>query len=191
MTVKRGVLAALAIVIILGIAVALSGRELVDSEAPQKADIVAVIGGDYKGNRITKAAELVRQGYAPRVLVSGAGSQYGHFESDLAIAYAVEKGYPREIFVALQYPSLSTADEARAVAARMRQMGVHKYLLVTSDFHTARATRVFRREAPDLEVHPVAAPDPDWNNGRWWVTREGRKTWFFETVKTVAERLGI
>jgi uncharacterized SAM-binding protein YcdF (DUF218 family) len=191
MTVKRGILAALALAIVAILAVALSGRELVNSESPQKADIVAVIGGDYKGNRITKAAELVRHGYAPRVLVSGAGGQYGHMESELAIAYAVEKGYPRDIFIGLQYPALSTTDEARAVTARLRQMGVHTYLLVTSDYHSARATRVFRRVAPDLEVHPVAAPDPDWNNGRWWITREGRKTWFFETVKTLTDRLGI
>lgn len=191
MTVKRGILAALALTIVAILAVALSGRELVHSEAPQKADIVSVIGGDYKGNRITKAAELVRQGYAPKVLVSGAGGQYGHLESELAIAYAVEKGYPRNIFIGLEYPALSTTDEARAVTARLRQMGVHKYLLVTSDFHTARAARVFRREAPDLEVHPIAAPDPDWNNGHWWSSREGRKLWFFETAKTVADRLGI
>jgi hypothetical protein len=42
------------------------GTILVNGEKPQKADIVVVIGGDYKGNRITTGAELVREGYQHR-----------------------------------------------------------------------------------------------------------------------------
>jgi uncharacterized SAM-binding protein YcdF (DUF218 family) len=70
-------------------------------------------------------------------------------------------------------------------------MGVHKYLLVTSDFHTARASRIFRREGPRLELHAISAADPDWQNGQWWKNREGRKIWFSEAVKTIAEHLRI
>jgi uncharacterized SAM-binding protein YcdF (DUF218 family) len=195
MTARRWRLAAVivfaAILCAAAAALLFSGAILVNAEAPQKADIVVVIGGDYKGNRIMKGAELVRQGFAPEVLSSGSGDMYGSFESDLAIAYAVSHGYPRSDFISLQYPALSTADEARAVIARLRRMGVHKYLLVTSDYHTGRAGRVFRREGRDLEVHTIAAPDPNWNNGRWWSTREGRKLWLNEMMKTVADRFGI
>lgn len=167
------------------------GAVLVNAGAPQKADIVVVIGGDFKGNRIVKGADLVRQGYAPKVLSSGSGDIYGHFECDLAIGYAVDRGYPPDTFTCLRYPALNTIDEARAVIARLRELGVHKYLLVTSDYHTGRASRIFRREASDLEEHTVSAPDPDWNGGQWWKNREGRKIWFYEMIKTVTERFGI
>jgi uncharacterized SAM-binding protein YcdF (DUF218 family) len=167
------------------------GAILVNGEKPQKADIVVVIGGDYKGNRITKGAELVREGYAPKVLASGSGGMYGMFESDLEIGYAVGRGYPRDSFISVQFPALSTVDEARIVIAKMRQLGVHKYLLVTSDYHTARAGRVFRRQGRDLEEHTIAAPDPAWNNGRWWTSREGRKLWLYETLKTMTDPLGF
>jgi len=167
------------------------GSILVNAGPPQKADIIVVIGGDFKGNRITKGAELVRQGYAPKALVSGSGGMYGALESDLEIGYAVSHGYPRSEFIAVQFPALSTVEEARIVIAKLRQLGVHKYLLVTSDFHTARAGRVFRRQGRDLEEHTVAAPDPYWNNGRWWTTREGRKLWIYEALKTVTDPLGI
>ena len=163
------------------------GDVMVRAEAPQRADIVVVIGGDYAGNRITKGAELVRQGYAPRVLASGGGDMYGHYEGDLAIAFAEKRGYPPAEFIPLQYSALSTTDEARAVIARLRQMGVHKYLVVTSEFHTGRAGRIFQREGPDLEVHMIIAPDPTWNQGRWWTSREGRKMWLNEAMKTVAD----
>src|ERR1019366_2667428 len=91
------------------------GAVLVNAGPPEKADIVVVLGGDWVGNRILKGAELVSAGYVPRVLVSGVGGLYGHHESDLAIDFAASKGYPRDEFVALQYPALSTLDEARAV----------------------------------------------------------------------------
>lgn len=164
---------------------------MVRAEAPSKADMVVVIGGDYKGNRIMKGAELVRQGYAPKVLASGSGEMYGSFESDLEVGYAVRHGYPLSSFISLEVPVLSTVEEARVVTAKLRELGVHKYLLVTSDFHTARAGRVFRRAAPDLEEHTISAPDPYWNNGRWWTTREGRKLWLYEALKTMTDPLGF
>lgn len=167
------------------------GAILVNSGPPQKADIVVVIGGDLFGNRILKAAELVREGYAPKALVSGAGTIYGRHESDLAIDFAVAHGYPRDEFIPFRYPALSTKDEAIADIAEMRKLGVHKYLLVTSVWHTARAGRIFRREGPGLEEHTVAAPDPEWHDGKWWEDREGRKLWFMEAVKTVADYLRI
>jgi uncharacterized SAM-binding protein YcdF (DUF218 family) len=78
-------------------------------------------------------------------------------------------------------------DEAQHVIPELRAMGVHRYLLVTSPEHTARAGRVFRRIGPDLEVRVVAAPNPVWNGGRWWANREGRKAWLMEACKTVAD----
>jgi uncharacterized SAM-binding protein YcdF (DUF218 family) len=167
------------------------GNVLVAGEPPQKADMIVVIGGDFKGNRIVKGGELARQGYAPRVLSSGSGDIYGRYECDLAIGYAVDRGFPPADFLCLRYPAMNTTDEARAVIPRLRQLGVHKYLLVTSDYHTARAGRIFRREGRDLEEHTVVAPDPDWNGGEWWKNREGRKLWFYEMIKTVTDRFGI
>lgn len=153
--------------------------------------MIVAIGGDYDGSRILTAADLVRQGYAPKVLVSGSGTMYGYHECDLAINMAVQQGYPRNEFIAFRYPALSTVDEARADIAEMRKLGVYRYLLVTSVYHTARAGRIFRREGPGLEEHTIAAPNRYWTNGQWWKSREGRKLWFFEAVKTVADYLRI
>ena len=37
------------------------GRFLVETQPPEKADMIVVLGGDWYGNRILKAAELVKQ----------------------------------------------------------------------------------------------------------------------------------
>ncbi len=153
--------------------------------------MVVVLGGDWRGHRILKAAGLVHDGYAPKVLVSGAGGFFGHYESELATAFAVERGYPRDSFIAYTYPALATLDEAAHDADQLRKLGVHKILLVTSPWHTARAVRIFHRVAPDIEVHAVPCDDRNWSNGYWWRSREGRKAWVFEELKTSAYFLGI
>jgi len=163
------------------------GAMLVNSGAPQPADIVMTFAGDASGHRIRKAAELVREGYASKVLVSGAGSEYGVPETTLEIDFAVRRGYPRDYFIPLQSRSLSTKEEAPYIASRLRSLGVHKVLLVTSYFHTARAGRIMRRTAPDLEFHIVGSSYPHWNEGYWWKEREGEKIWLEEAVKTVAD----
>lgn len=167
------------------------GAVLVDTEPPQKADAIEVLGGDYFGNRILKACELVREGYAPKAIVTGGGTFYGKHESQLEIAFAGTCGCPADFFIPTGYPAVSTVDEVMHLLPELHRLGVHKLLLVTSPSHTARATRVFRRLAPDIEIHPIASRDANWNNGYWWKTRQGRKTWFFETAKGIADFLGI
>lgn len=163
------------------------GQMLVRVEPPSKADFIVVLGGDWRGNRMMKAAELVREGYAPRVLVSGVASMYGQSESDLAVEYAVQRGAPREVFLASHNNALSTGDEVRSDVAELRRLGVRRLLLVTSDFHTRRARGVFMRVAPEMEIHTIGAPDRYWDGGFWWKNREGRKTWLFEAMKSVAD----
>lgn len=167
------------------------GGYLVQSEPPQKADIILVLGGDWSGNRILRAADLVREGYAPKVLVSGPAGIYGRYESDLEIPFAIQHGYPQAYFEAFENHSHSTMDEASMTISRLRQMGAKNVLLVTSNFHTRRAGKIYRHQAPDLTFDVVSAPDPDFSPSNWWHEREGRKTFLIEWMKTVAEWFGL
>jgi uncharacterized SAM-binding protein YcdF (DUF218 family) len=166
------------------------GQYLVETDPPAKSDMIIVLGGDWFGNRILKAAELSKQGYAPHVLVSGGGYLYGKYEGDMAVPFAVSHGYDEKIFIKLLYPSSSTRDEAKAVIPELRRLGVKKYILVTTEFHTRRAGKIFRELAPDLELRVVPSPDTlHWNN--WWREREGRKTFLMEWTKTVTSTVGL
>ena len=167
------------------------GEYLTYTEAPCKADVIVVLAGDAWGYRVLKAGELARAGWAPLVLVSGAGTYYGLNEGEIAIQYAVQKGYPAGDFCNLPSPARSTAEEAQYVVAEMRRRGVHRFLLVTSDFHTRRASAVYRHAAPDLPFCVVASADHDFSPDSWWHTREGRKMAFLEWCKTVANVFGI
>ncbi len=166
------------------------GEMLVQTQPPFQADMICVIGGDWFGNRILKAAQLAKDGFAPKVLVSGSGYLYGNYESDMAVAFAVKHGYDERYFVPLRYPAISTKDEAGAVVPELRRRHVKRYILVTSEFHTERAGRIFRAVGPELDLHVVAAPDTlHWDN--WWLDREGRKTFLMEWTKSLTSRVGM
>jgi len=167
------------------------GRMLVRDEGPAHADMAVVLAGDFYGNRILRAAELVKQGYVPKALVSGPHMVYGLYECDLAIAFAVRHGYPEEWFMRAPNEALSTREEAAAILADLRHLGVHRFLLVTSDYHSARATRIFRAAGPDFEIRVVAAPDQYFSPGGWWHNREGQKLFFMEWSKTMANLAGM
>ena len=167
------------------------GDYLIEAGPPCKADMIVVLAGDYWGNRVLKGGELQRSGWAPLVLVSGAGMSYGVNEGDLAIQFATRAGYPAEIFRNFPSPGRSTLEEGQYIVPELKRRGVHKFILVTSDHHTRRASNVYRRLAPDLQFCAVASSDPDFTPEGWWHSREGRKAAFFEWCKTIANFLGI
>lgn len=163
------------------------GGYLVKAEPPVKADVILVLAGDGFGHRILTAAELARQGYAPKVLVSGPDGNYGNYECDLAIPFAVRAGYPESMFLHFEHRARSTGEEVLVVVEKLRAMGVKRVLLVTSDYHTRRAGKIFRRAAPDIEIHVTAAPDEYFRADSWWKEREARKIVLYEWMKTVAQ----
>ena len=171
------------------------GHALVEDDGPAKADAVVVLGGDQWGMRLETAARLVRLGFAPVVLISGAPAAYGANEADLAIPYIVHQGYPAEWFVALRNQAMSTREECFLLLPELRRRGVRSVILVTSDFHTARAARIFRAAERALgyrlEMRVVPAPDRYFHAGSWWRNREGRKTALNEWEKTIANAVGI
>lgn len=166
---------------------------LVRDDGPAKADIAVVLAGDSYGLRIERAAMLVRDGYVHKVLVSGPRF-YDVHESDVAILFAIHKGFPAEWFVALPHSALSTREEAQVVLEDLRRRNVQSYLLVTSDYHSARAGRIFHSTARSMGLQAamrvIPAADEPFVLATWWQNREGQKTVFVEWWKVLASALG-
>jgi uncharacterized SAM-binding protein YcdF (DUF218 family) len=171
------------------------GSALIHDEGPAHADIAVVLAGDSWGYRLTRGAELVRQGFVPLVLVSGPPAFYDVNEANAAIHFAILKGYPAEWFIPVYHTALSTREEATAMLDALQQRNIHSALLVTSDYHSGRAGRIFREVerrrggGPNLRV--VASGDRFFSAGNWWHNREARKIVFMEWTKTLASVFGI
>ena len=167
------------------------GAFLIEASPPVKADLAVVLAGDWRGERVLKGGELVRKGFVPVALVDGPPQHYEIPESDLAVPYAVRRGYPESYFIRFPMEAWSTDEEARIVVAELRRRGWRSFLLVTSDYHTRRAGRIFRKYAGGLRMTVVASPDKAFRADGWWRSREGRKTFAFEWMKTLTEPFGI
>lgn len=162
------------------------GGYLVRASPPVPADLIVVLAGDFTGHRILMGGDLVRHGYASQALISGPSGAYGMYECDLAIQFAVRHGYPQSYFIRLPSEARSTREEAAVIVAALRQRHAHRVDVVTSDYHTRRAGNILRAAAAGMEIHVVAAPDQDFSVHGWWKSREGRKTFLLEWLKTVA-----
>ena len=153
--------------------------------------MIVVLAGDPSGNRIIKAGDLIRDGFAPKALVSGPDNQYGLTEDQLAIAFAERKGFPSSYFIGLPNRGRSTEQEAAIIVPELRKLNVHSIDLVTSYTHTRRAGNAYRKRLGDITMYVVAAPEAEFTPNRWWEERQGRKAIFFEWTKSIATWFGM
>jgi uncharacterized SAM-binding protein YcdF (DUF218 family) len=148
------------------------GDFLIASERPKAADLIVVLGGDFYGARVDRAADLVTQGYAPRVLISG--PPYGtppRPEGEWAIERLAKNGYRADLFVSFGHAAASTPDEILALCGELKRRHAQRILLVTDRYHSRRSAFTFALICPEISVRSVPASDEKFNPRDWW-TRE-------------------
>lgn len=168
-----------------------AGTFLDNGEKPRQADAIVVLAGGWRGERILAASELKDKGMAPVVVVSGTLAVYGQQECLLAIEYLRLLGRSTEGFVCADSRADSTAEEAAAVAGFLRKHAFKRILVVSCDTHMRRATLLWRKQAPDLDLTFTPAASPNFDLKRWYATREGRKAVVLEWSKLITSYFGI
>ncbi|HEX4427598.1 MAG TPA: YdcF family protein [Terriglobales bacterium] len=160
---------------LLGLAlVADSGRFLIVDE-PAKSDVIMVLAGDTD-LRPARSLGLLRQGYAPRIIlnVPADAKVFGWSEPELARKYV--DGLPEAQSISIcSIHGLSTKAEARDASLCLTQAGAKSVLLVTSDFHTRRALSTFKKEVPEYVYSVAATFNADEFGAQWWRHREWAK----------------
>lgn len=165
-----------------------AGRMLVLDDSPRASDAIVMLGDDnYNGDRATRAAELLRAGWAPRVVASGRYLRPYISIADLEQHDLMNRGAPASAIVGFPNRAQNTREECTALSQLLAEHGWKHILLVTSNYHTRRAGYVCSRLlSPGTELHVVAAPDAEFSPDDWWYTRQGRKIFFHEMVGFVA-----
>lgn len=120
---------------------------LVTRHNPHKADVIVVLGGESE-SRVSKAIELYRRGFAPKVLVTGRS------DGVLIGRRLVAAGVPEKA-IWVETAAESTFENASFSLPILRQWNTRSVLLVTSWFHSRRATSVFNAEAGNIEIVSV------------------------------------
>ncbi len=161
------------------------GGMLVEDDPLQKCDAAVVLSGEPgDGLRTRAAVKLYKEGWVRKIVLSGARGSFNHHESDFSQPLAISLGVPRDDTIAVPHSALSTLEEVQTLAPQIEQKGLRSIIVVTSNYHTRRAARYFRRVSRGrLEVRAAAATDNWFFVDSWWHTREGLKTFFYEFTK--------
>jgi uncharacterized SAM-binding protein YcdF (DUF218 family) len=171
-----------------------AGDLLIEDDGPRKADAIVVLGGDGYGDRTLLGAELAKEGYAPYVVVSGMPDLI-HSEPNEEIQFAELHGYPASLLRQVDLPpdAESTRTEEDFLGKYFAARGIKSILLVTSNYHSRRAAKLWRRENPAIAVSVVPSVDPAryFTPQTWWKTRAGQKIFLLEWAKTVSVVFGL
>ncbi len=109
------------------------------------ADALVVLGGGLEA-RPERAAELFKQGAAPKIVVSGVG------DTDANTLVLEQNGVP-DAAIIREDKSVSTLENAKFSIPLLRKIGAHRVIIVTSWYHSRRALACFRHFAPDLTFY--------------------------------------
>jgi len=183
-----GALILLAMVLAAPVGLEALGRALIADDPLRPADAILVLSGESrKGDRVQHAVALYKQGLAPLLVLSGTPAGFRTHETEIMQRHAEYLGVPPGRVLAVKHDSDSTKEEAEAVVPVLQRRGVKEVILVTSNYHTARAKRIFVKAAGPAGPRFLASPvddglfDPD----GWWKRRRYAKTFVYEASKTI------
>ena len=167
-----------------------AGNFWVVDESPQTSDAIVILSDDdYEAVRASRAADVYRASWAPRIVASGRTLRPYASIAELMQHDLTDRGVPATAVVRFPNRARNTLDEAGAVSEFLVTHGWKKIIVVTSNYHTRRARFIYEHAlAPGTELRMVAAPDPAYDPNSWWRTREGLKTFFYELVGYVVAR---
>ena len=161
-----------------------SGSYLVVND-PQKADVIVVLAGETNW-RPARGLQFLSHGYAPRMLLDVPAAGIIYDQSMLTIAKEYVQHLPQgEAISICPIAGLSTKTEAQDVVGCLRNSGVHRILVVTSDYHTRRARSVFQRELRGYDISIAAAFDSETFGIPWWHHRQWAKINLDEWLRLV------
>ncbi|HUQ87605.1 MAG TPA: ElyC/SanA/YdcF family protein [Vicinamibacterales bacterium] len=132
------------------------------SSPPQAADAIVVFAGGVGESgkagvgvpeRVGKAVELYRAGYAPSIVFSS-GYVFTLREAETMKAIATSLGVPADAIV-LEETAANTYQNVRNTSQIAHARGWSRVLLVSSPYHMLRATRTWHKVAPGITVTPT------------------------------------
>lgn len=156
------------------------GDCLIHEDALAHADALYVLGGSPV-ERAAEGARLVDAGYAPMAVFTGSlpnellmAFGIDSCEGGLGAAIARQAGLDSARAVILR-EGTSTKEEADAIRAHAESIGADTVIIVSTEFHTQRVSRVMRKalKGSGITVIVRAARSLRYDADRWWASEEG------------------
>lgn len=145
-------------------------EENIETTEKPKA-IVALTGGR---NRLNQAIQLLNQGKAERLFISGVGEN-----SNLTNTLILSGPLPDGISLLLEnieigYEAKDTVGNAKETAKWAKSNNIKSIYLVTANYHMPRSMALFSEHAPELNITPFPISSPSVET-EGWIYHDGSK----------------
>lgn len=175
---------AIAALLVLGVFYAV-GWYLSPQDELSPADAIVAISGD-EGARLKTAIDLQKNGWAPRLIFSGAAFDPNSRSNAATMRAAAIKSGVDPALISVDESSKNTKENAKNSAAIIQGMRLETIILVTSPWHQRRAWHEFKQAlGPDVDIINYSAKDKNWARHRWWLSSRGFYRIVNETPKLI------
>ena len=142
----------------------------------QPADAVVAISGGDTNARADKAISLYKNGWAKKIIFSGAAAdKSGPSNAKVMRDRAIKEGVSADNILVDEY-SKNTTENAENSSKIFKENNIEKVILVTSGYHQRRASLEFNQKSPNVAVtNAPVLTDRNWgffwwlNPYNWWL----------------------
>ena len=157
-------------------------RGLTPAPEPARADAIVALTGP-SAERVNAAIRLLELDKGRRVLISGVNRDVRRQELR-ALTPGSSKLF--NCCVDLGFEAEDTVGNAQEIAAWADAKGYESLIVVTSDYHMARALTEIRAAAPGVKLTAYAVETPSLDNSRWWKAAVTARRMTLEYMKYLA-----
>lgn len=150
-----------------------NGKPITREGCASAEAIVVVSGGDTPA-RTKKAVEMYNNGWAPRIIFSGAAEdKEGPSNAAAMRADAIKQGVPSKSILIEEF-SENTSENAEKTRELLMRYEIKDIILVTSGYHQRRASLEFAAytKGDNVVIRNAPTDDRDWG-WWWWLTPRG------------------
>jgi uncharacterized SAM-binding protein YcdF (DUF218 family) len=141
------------------------------AQAPVHADAIIVLGGN-DGDRALRAFGLYKEGYAPKIVLTGLERGRASPPANLTwrAEYLIARGVPKSA-LRFEIYSENSYEEAENILELMKKQGWHTVIAVSDPPHMRRLAWTWHRvfKGSGLNYALVASAAQWWTPGEWWI----------------------
>jgi len=147
--------------------------------APIQGDLIVSLGGSSGPERVGRALELYRKGYAKGILLTGfdqAEERRSNLYRRWEAKFLIDGGVPSEA-VLFDDRSRNSYEEAHNTAQLMQSRRWKTALVISDPPHLRRLAMVWGPACSQsgLEYHLISTDPTTWNPSQWWKERHWAK----------------
>ncbi len=151
-----------------------------------KSDVIVAISGGETKSRTLEAVRLYKDGWAPKLIFSGAALDPNSVSNAKAMQIIAEQEGVSSADISIEENSANTFQNAQGVAKIVNDREWKRIILVTSPYHQRRASIVFGRAmGPNVAILNHSTTDQTWRRSHWWATPFSQQLTISELQKTL------